>query len=135
MADSANLDLVRSIFTAWERGDFSRADWADPGIEFAYADGPEPGSRKGRGRMADAWRNELRDWREYRVLVESYRELDHEHVLVLNTISARGKASGVDAGTLRQHGATLFRIRRGKVARLVLYWDRDRALADLGLEA
>ena len=131
---SANLDLVRSLFADWERGDFSRADWADPEIEFVYADGPEPGSRKGRGRMADAWRNELRDWRDYRVLVESYRELDHERVLVLNTISARGKASGVHWGALRQHGAVLLDVRDDKVTRLVLYWDRDRAFADLGLE-
>jgi hypothetical protein len=38
---SVNLDVVRSVYAAWERCDFS-SEWADPEIEFAFAGGPEP---------------------------------------------------------------------------------------------
>jgi hypothetical protein len=34
---------------------------------------------------------------------------------------------------MRSHGAALFHISGGQVTRLVIYFDRDRALADLGL--
>ena len=34
---------------------------------------------------------------------------------------------------MQAEGATLFHIRDGKVTRLVVYCDRERALADLGL--
>jgi len=133
---SANLDLVRSIYADWERGDFSRADWADPQIEFdviGSVETTEP--RKGLAGMAQGFRAFLSTWADYRVEADEYRELDGGRVLVLvHATSGRGKTSGVDIRRMRTNGATLHDIRDGKVTRLVIYPYVDRALADLGLE-
>jgi ketosteroid isomerase-like protein len=130
---SANVDLVRSIYGAWERGDFSSVEWADPEIEYVHADGPDAGSWKGLTAMAKSWRDTLRAWEGYRVAVDEYREIDGERVLVFVRVRARGKTSGLEVGQMRTDAANLFHISGGKVTRLVIYWDRARALADLGL--
>jgi ketosteroid isomerase-like protein len=130
---SANLDLVRSIFAAWERGDFSSADWADPEIEFGFVDGPEPGTRTGLAGMAQANRAWLTAWEETGMRADEYRELDAERLLVLFHFSGRGTTSGIDLGQIGTKAASVVDVRGGKVTRLVFYWDGDRALADLGL--
>jgi ketosteroid isomerase-like protein len=127
---SANLDLVRSIYADWERGDPSRADWADPEIDLVVADGPTPGRAHGIPGMARAMREFLTAWEGWRTQAEEYREVDNERILVLTRESARGKTSGVDTRKMR---ANVFHLRGGKVTRLVIYWDCERALADLGL--
>jgi|GEM_PF-496403 len=133
---SVNLDLVRSIVGAWERGDFSSAEWAHPEIELVVADGPEPGRWTGLAEVAAAGRSRLSPVADYRLGVEEFRELDNERTLVLVYPGAgRGKTSGVAVDQLRSKGAILFHLRDGKVTRLALHWDRDRALADLGLAA
>jgi ketosteroid isomerase-like protein len=130
---SANLNLVRSIYAAWERGDFGSAEWAHPEIEYVAADGPEPGSWRGLAGMAEGAREQLSAWENFRFAAEQFRELDDERVLVLDAGSGRGKTSGLEVGQARAKGATLFHIRAGKVTRLVSYFDCERAFADLGL--
>jgi ketosteroid isomerase-like protein len=128
---SANLDLVRSIYATWERGDFSSAEWAHPEIEYVITDGPSPGRSTGLAGVAEASRDFLSAWEDFRLEVEEYRELDDERVLVLARRSGRGKTSGLELGESK--GASLFHLRDGKVMQLVQYFDRDRALADVGL--
>ena len=128
-----NVELARSIFGAWERGDYSSAEWAHPEIEFVAADGPTPGRWTGLAAMAEAWREALSAFEDLRAEADEYRALDDERVLVLMHFSGRGKTSGLEVGDIQMKGANLFHVRDGKVTRLVTYWDRERAFADLGL--
>jgi ketosteroid isomerase-like protein len=130
---SENLDLVRSIFAAWERGDFSSAAWASYDVEFTIAEGPVRGTWTGPAAMAEAWRNFLRGWAEFRAAADEYRELDRERVLVLSHLTGRAKADTLDVGDMRAEGAHIFHIENNEVIRLIVYGDRERALAELGL--
>src|SRR3954454_2521710 len=133
---SENLDFVRAIYAAWARGDFRSADWADPAIEFEIADRPDATKAVGIAGMAKTWNAVgLSTWDDFRVGAEEYRELDGGLMLVLVHNSGRAKASGLELSELMgtSHGANLLEVRDRKVVRFVLYFDRERAFAELGL--
>lgn len=125
-----SVELVRSIYADWERGEFGAVGWADPGIEFAIIGGPDPGRWHGLNGMAEGWRGWLAAWDDYRAEVDEYRELDDGRFLVLGRISGRGKTSGVDVET---EFANLMEVRDGAVVALTLYTPPRAAFADLGL--
>ncbi len=128
-----NVDLVRSIYADWERGNFGETHWMDPDIECQFiGDTPSSGTSKGLDGIAAAWREWLSAWREFQVEADEYRELDKDRVLVLCRFAGRGKTSGLEIGQMWTKGASLFHIRTGKVTELSLYTDHERALADLG---
>src|SRR5258708_5798098 len=102
---SPHLELVRSIFAAWERGDYRSVDWAHPEIEVVFADGPSPGRWIGLAAMAEGWRDIATAWTDYRNHAEEFREIDANRVLVLSRAGARGKRSGLE---LEHRGAALF---------------------------
>ena len=128
-----NLELARSIYAAWQRGDYSSLEWAHPEIEFVIAGGPAPGSWTGLAGMAEGFRDFLNAWERYRVEAGEYRELDGGRVLVLVHAYGRCKTSGLELGQVQAKGAGLFHFRGGKVTRYVIYLDRERALRELGL--
>ena len=132
---SANVDLVLSIYAAWDRGDYESTEWAHPDIEWVRADGPDPGTWTGVAGLATSWHDFLSAWADYRIEVEGCRELDRESVLVLTKRIGRGRTSGLEIAREGATGATVWRLRDGKVTKQITYWDRDRALADLGLSS
>jgi ketosteroid isomerase-like protein len=131
---SENVELVRSIYVDWSRGDFSSSDWAHPEIEFEIVEAADSGRAKGRAEMAELWRSFLSAWRGLRAEAEEIRELDEGRVLVLARNSGIGRTSGLELEDALTRGANIFQIRDGKVTKLEIYSDRDRALADLGLD-
>jgi ketosteroid isomerase-like protein len=127
---AANVELVRSIYEGWESGDFSSWEWAHPEIECAAFGGPVTGGYTGPAAIADGWRAMLELLDDAHPEAQEYRDVDDERVLVLGCLRGREKSSGEEVEQLR---ANLFRIREGKVVRLIFYWDRRRAFDDLGL--
>jgi hypothetical protein len=136
MSESANLDLGRAILAGLERGDFfSVLDrWADPQIEWVVVDGPARVRLKGVSAVVGWMRDFLSAWEGLRVVADEYRALDDERVLVLVHVGAgRGRTSGLELGQHGGGGAQIFHFAAGKGTRHVIYFNRERALAELGL--
>ncbi len=131
MVEVPAIELVHSIYADWERGEFTNAEWAHPEIEFVIADGPAAGRWSGVAALTEAFRSSIRPWAEWSIEAEEFRELDGEHVLVLQRYGGVGKTSGLDLADMRSEGANMFHVTDGKVTRLVTYFDRRIALADL----
>ena len=81
--------------------------------------------------MARAWGEALSSFDDLSVDAEEIRRLDDERVLVLTRNSGRGKHSGLELDEIQTRGANVFHVRGGKVTRLAIYFERERALADL----
>jgi ketosteroid isomerase-like protein len=128
MSEEENVEIVRSIHRAWEKGDFSSADWADPDIEYS----PPHERRLSRGvtEMGRRFGEWIAAWENLRVSAEKIVGAD-DRVVVLNRFQGRGKESGTP--TVDFSGASFFTLREGKVVMLEFFWDHQEALEAAGL--
>ena len=77
---SANLYLVRSIYSAWEQGDYRELEWAHPEMDYKVADGPPPGTWTGAEGLTGAFRAVLADYDLcLDVLNKAEREIEEVH--------------------------------------------------------
>jgi ketosteroid isomerase-like protein len=98
------MELVRSIYAAWGRGEFRWPEWAHPDIEYVIVDGVEPGSWTGPAGMMEALRSVSDPWEDARIEADDYRELDAERVLGLNHLSGRASKAGSRSGRCDRTG-------------------------------
>jgi ketosteroid isomerase-like protein len=89
--------------------------------------------REGKVVRVVGWREFVSACENLHAEADAQRELDNERILVFATVKGRGKTRGLELGRTRATLAHLFHVRAGKLTKLVLYLDRERALADLGL--
>jgi len=100
---SENLDLVRSIYADWEDGDFSRTDWANPGLQVMFVDGPTPGTTqldgmaRRWGEVLDAWddvRTEAFDNRDLRTVADALdRDVEWDSAVLIDEPVIHGRAA------------------------------------------
>jgi ketosteroid isomerase-like protein len=124
-----NVEIVRRVYDDWMRGDFTGGEVFHPEVEFAMTDWPEGSATRGREEMARAWQAALRAWDDFVAVPGEVLDAG-EHVVVITQVTGRGKNSGLEA---RATTATMWTFEAGKVVRLGLYWDSEKALEAAGL--
>jgi ketosteroid isomerase-like protein len=70
-------------------------------------------------------------WEQFVIEPERFVETG-DHVVVIHTVRARGRAGGVE---VVGRSATLHTMRAGRILRLAIYPDPDEALREVGLPA
>jgi ketosteroid isomerase-like protein len=125
-----NVELVRRVYERWACGDFSEGDVFSPDVEFEMPDWPHSAGSRGVDGMRSIWQGTLAAWDDFRAEPDRFLEAGR-HVVVLTHVHARGKDSGAEVSA---DTATVWTIEAGRVVRLVLYWDSDKALEDMGLQ-
>jgi uncharacterized protein (TIGR02246 family) len=131
--ETSNLDLVKSAFDAWNRGDIEGfADHAAEDVEWLEVSGrPDggPSVRLGRDRMRQSLESLFEAWESYSLQPVQIHDLGDRVLAVVREVG-RGRTSGVEIDSLWGY---LITIEAGEIRRIEAYRDADRALEIAGI--
>jgi ketosteroid isomerase-like protein len=128
-----NVEIVRRIYAGWADGDMRAAvDLFDPEAVFEsfMPDSSERVVCRSPEEIKGFMREWFATWSEYRILGDEFLEVGSDQVLVLGRQAGIGTQSGV-AVEGPHHSVWTFE--NGRVVRLVVETDRQRALEAAGL--
>jgi ketosteroid isomerase-like protein len=124
-----NVEIVKRTYSAWEQGDFSAIDWADPEIEYSLPD-PEGTVERGVEAMRREWGRFVSSFEGFRVEPREFIDAG-DKVVVVQAFHGRGRASGVSIDEMP--GAAILTVRDdGKVTRFEGYSSPEEALEAAG---
>ena len=128
----SNLEFARRAFSAFERRDMKALEeLCTPDVEFDWSRRLlDPTTTRGYDGVRRFLEEMYRIFEEIVFEEEEILEFGNE-VLMVSTGRFRGRNSGVD---VTAHGANLFTIRDGKLARFRFYQTKEDALEDLASE-
>ena len=126
----ATVELVRTVFAGWARGDFrSGSDLLDADFEWKMRpDAVEPGSRRGAS-VGSALRQVFEVWEDYRIEAEEYIDVG-DRIVVVGRAYGTARGSGLE---LDQNLFFLWTARNGKLGSVEMLRNRAEALAAVGL--
>jgi ketosteroid isomerase-like protein len=128
-----NVEVVRRILDAMNRRDVDAVvDSAteDVVMDWSNSRGLLGGVRQGRDQAREAFEEFLEPWESLRWEPEELIELGDDRVLTVSRLQMRGRGSGVEVNA---SGASIWTIRNGKAAAIILYQSKAEALKAAGL--
>jgi ketosteroid isomerase-like protein len=127
-----NLEIVKRAVAAVNRRDIEAVNLLmAPGCEIIPLRAAVDSTAYRGADAAARWFAALDEsWESVTAQMATFRE-GPGWVLALGRVQARGRSSGA---TLDVNAAAVWRLRDGLITSIGIYTDRDRALADLGLE-
>src|SRR5688500_13600327 len=128
---SRDLEVIRRVYSHWERGDFTSWEAFADDYVWKPVDALESGEYTGIAEVRSSWRTWLQAWDGFSIEAEDViAGSDGRHV-VMQLFRGKGKASGLES---TNRSAAVVTIQDGLIVRMEGYWDRDAALHAVGVE-